>query len=184
MHLYEHQEAAEVFDPHVTSLTRSEASQMFQGEFTHQNKCSECGEKTESRGSFWALPFELVDSAKKDCSVTDNQQLQMENLMRSSSAYLLFYRKQKDTSQVIREVSNNGGIQSDTRLNRKREKDVEAAEWDHHTVAKWENKKRELDNRGNRGRKTGVKKREDRFLGEITMLMDKTMKELIHYTGR
>ncbi|XP_067436980.1 myb-like protein X [Thunnus thynnus] len=80
----------------------------------------------------------------------DNQPIQMDNIMKSSSAYLVFYRKKTvkvtDISQDIKEGSANGGSQSDTSHTRKRIKDEEAAGGDCYTVDKQENEeKRRVD---------------------------------------
>ncbi|XP_044198460.1 ubiquitin carboxyl-terminal hydrolase 12-like [Thunnus albacares] len=88
----------------------------------------------------------------------DNQPIQMDNIMKSSSAYLVFYRKKTvkvtDISQDIKEGSANGGSQSDTShskeqcdvKSRKRKEDEEAAGEHHNTVEKQENEeKRRVD---------------------------------------
>ncbi|XP_044197013.1 pre-mRNA-splicing factor 38B-like [Thunnus albacares] len=79
---------------------------------------------------------------------------QMNNTMKSSSAYLVFYRK-KTVKAADKEVSTNAGSQSDSSHTRKRKKDEEAAGGDCYTVDKQENKKRIVDNNRDTEIKTG-----------------------------
>ncbi|XP_070402997.1 uncharacterized protein [Nothobranchius furzeri] len=63
-------DAAECLEKILSSLTHSEASQLFTGVMMLKNKCSECRMETGTRKSFWSIPLELVD-LYDDYSVVD-----------------------------------------------------------------------------------------------------------------
>ncbi|XP_013763370.1 uncharacterized protein LOC102201228 [Pundamilia nyererei] len=56
--VYEQRDAAEYFEK-ILNETSRKASQIFQGELTHKNTCSECKTDTNTSDPFWSLPLAL-----------------------------------------------------------------------------------------------------------------------------
>ncbi|XP_072231946.1 uncharacterized protein [Leuresthes tenuis] len=66
----EQDDAAACFE-RILRQSSPQASQIFQGELTHKNTCSQCGTHTEDSVAFWSLPLPLVDSGRDAYCVMD-----------------------------------------------------------------------------------------------------------------
>ncbi|KAF7664281.1 hypothetical protein LDENG_00182870 [Lucifuga dentata] len=66
----EQRDAAEYIE-NILNMTSHESSEIFHGQLTHRNVCSECGTDMMADGPFWSLPLPLTDSFNDAYSVEE-----------------------------------------------------------------------------------------------------------------